>query len=101
MLDHLCQELRGGEGASVCVADVLGEVLSVRFLIWHDIHLAGSIVAVRVVRTYIDSALHAGARTNVHARNIRVYAAVWSCSSLHTAHLYTFHIWMRWFKDFA
>ena len=94
---------KGGEGASVCVADVLGEVLSVRFLIWHDTHLAGSIVAVRVnrTRTYIDSALHAGARAYVHACNIRVYAAVRSCSSLHTAHLYTFHIWMRWFKDFA
>ena len=61
---------KGGEGASVCVADVLGEVLSVRFLIWHDTHLAGSIVAVRVNRmcTYIDSALHAGARAYVHAR---------------------------------
>ena len=65
---------KGGEGASVCVADVLDEVLSVRFLIWHDTHLAGSIVAVRVNRTrmYIDSALHAGARTYVHARNMRV-----------------------------
>ena len=92
---------KGGEGASVCVADVLGEVLSVRFIIiWH---LAGSIVAVRVTRThtYIDSALHAGVRAYVHARNIRVYAAVRSCTSLHTAHLYTFHIWMQWFKDFA
>ena len=37
---------KGGEGASVCVADVLGEVLSVCFLIRHDTHLAGSIVAI-------------------------------------------------------
>ena len=68
---------KGGEGASVCVADVLGEVLSVRFLIWHDTHLAGSIVAVRVnrTRTYIDSALHAGARAYVYS-NINV-VLVW------------------------
>ena len=44
---------KGGEGASVCVADVLGEVLSVRFLIWHDTHLAGSIVAVHTNRNNI------------------------------------------------
>ena len=60
---------KGGEGASVCVADVLGEVLSVRFLIWHDTHLAGSIVAVRVNHTRVYRQ-HI-ARTYVHARNIR------------------------------